>query len=326
MNLHSKRIYLFLKLTIWTGIILPLLTCFLKLCADNFLVWKRVKSKIPQVENLTDNYPILDIERYEFLSAISWHHPYGLHVFEYYIRYASFAFLLLLILRFYKKRIKKYLSKIDFWLSEQNYSGTRKFIVITCCALFFSYVVKIPIGFYWPGVSGWTYQSKTSGLIEKLPPEVNQLEVVPDFIVNSINIDAFIPDNFRGFLKGKSMFLHFSDGQTLPFNYGLTGYVFPRYQFGKELKEYQNQDVLFATVKHGLEKSQKNTPYLLPESISYPRHSVYMHIDYSKYPPPDELQSISFWDVWIRISNNKKIHPVSATQQLTLKDNENHKK
>ena len=155
-------------------------------------------------------------------------------------------------------------------------------------------------------------------MLQSLPENLTPSLIVPPFLNASINMNALVVPQTTGFLNGRSQFLHFRNGEVLPFNDGLTGYVFPRYLFGKTLDEFSNRDLLVKSIKHGLATELNNRPFLLPSDISYPRHTVYMHIDYSNYPPPEELINVSYWNIWIQIKSKSDIKIVSAEQKALI--------
>ncbi len=299
------------------GTILPIVTCILKFSAENFKIWSRAKAEVKTLGNLVDAFPFLDLANYKFLSALSWHTTYGLHVFEYYIRYASFAFLLLALTFIFSGKFHEWVDRFDEWANRSSHSNVRQLFKTAVLLMFFAYITKIPMAFFWPGVSGWTYLKKQSGIISEADTLIVPDPNIPSFIKSSINQEARFDEGVNGYLKGKSLFLHFKNGEILPTNLGLTGYTFPRYIFGKEFEEYEkHKDILFTSMKHRL----RNPYFLLPSSIAYPRHTIYMDIDYSDYPDADDIIGFSAWDVWVKIDGQNEILPVQANQSLYLRN------
>jgi hypothetical protein len=122
----------------------------------------------------------------------------------------------------------------------------------------------------------------------------------------------------KGYLTGKAMFLHYRNGEVLPANYELTELVFPEYVFRERFQAISRPDVFFQIIKASLANRNANRRFLLPLSVAYPNHSVYMKIDYEKYPPAEYLERISFWELTVFVDDQRQVDIVRASKGFEI--------
>ena len=313
MTISAKKLQRFVLLTCALGVLLPLLTLVLKASADDFLLWKQGKNEVGWIAGAVETAPLLDLERYPALSDWSWHRAHRPRSFSLYARYGATALLFLLLALTMRKRLASWLSRVEKWAAQSDHSRERKLIVWCCCGLFFVFVTKLSLGFIGPGISGWTYENRHTKLLPELPDGVQVFTDIPEEFEVALNPDANYTAIGSGYLKGRAQYFHLKDGSILPFNDGLSGYVFPNVVFVRELIPHGSPQVYLKAVKHGLTSERERRGFLLPKPPAYPRHTAYMPIDYSTYPPESELVKISDWTVWLRIDSPNRVEFVSAT-------------
>lgn len=202
----------------------------------------------------------------------------------------------------FRRGLRTWFDRLTAWLSLPEQVYGRK--VIFSCGLFVSVsaLLHFHAGFWYPGIAGWTYQTSRSQLVDVPASEKESKSTLPDFLIRAVLREnaIYLPTGKQ--LTSDALFLHFSDGSVRPFNYGLLGgIVFPEYVFdGLRL----NRKSIVRTILTGLEYREKGKQFFLPESISYPTHSVYMPISYEGYPPPSSLKKISRWEITVAIDKN----------------------
>ena len=314
-----NKLFFFFKLTCLLGFAVPMGNIVLKLSAHDFMGWKRTKNQIPLLQNYLTHFPVFDLESYPLLSSIAWHHPYGFHTVEYYIRFALFSLLLLLVIVNQKNRVIVALEKLVNWYNQLGERKIRRIALIFILGFPFCFITKTLPGFFYPGIAGWTYQKKELMVQTVLPDSVLTNKPIPSFIESSIN-SKFLSYPESGYYRGRGEFLHFKNGKVLPFNFELLGFVFPRYVFGKNVIEEKDHHQLFLSViKNRLEDRKAGRSFLLPWNLAYPDHTIYQPISYEGYPASVTLLKASVWDIWVKLENNQ-IEIISAELLGEIKD------
>ena len=293
-----------------------------KLAANDFKYYYFFIHFFPPLEKLITVYPFLDVGRnFSFLSDWSWHARWNQQSFP---QYAVFNFIIFCIVIFDKKRIQDFLQKVVDWVNTNENTFPRRVIFTTVILVVSTFLLKLPMGFWFPGIGGWTYANWESKLLTERPELLDGGEKVePDSF--PFLRQAYISDHAQylsesGFIKGKAIFLHFRGGKVLPGNYELTEMVFPEYVFGREMERIHMRQRFLQIVKASLEYRRLGRRFLLPESIAYPNHISYMNIDYRQYPPAQHLEKISFWDMVIFIDEENQVKPVQANKLLEIHD------
>jgi hypothetical protein len=324
------RLYSLTVLTSVLGIVLPLLTILLKLSVNEFENLRHYELSVPLVQYYLSNYPILDISKtLPFLSSLAWHHPWDTHFLRLYVRYSLFNAGVLLVVLLYRRRICGWLGQAVDWLYAEKDAFARRLVFSIVVVLLASYQLKISFGFWFPGIGGWTYESWHPQIQTDLPDSYPAENSIPVDKLNFLE-KAVVPEHAtylsrHGYLTGSAMFLHYRNEEVHPANYALTELVFPEYVFGplyyvfgRVYRGSFRPEVLFRVVKASLAKRNGNRRFLLPLFIAYPNHSVYMKINYTKQPPAESLDKISFWKVTIFVDRNRQIRIVKANEESQI--------
>ncbi len=302
------------------GVLFPALALCSKLAANNFSNFYYVVNQIPGMTSLLHHFPILDIGRnFPVLSEWSWHAQWNQRSFPQYILING-TFLGIVITK--KREMLKYIQYFLAWLRDSTYQRPRRYIALISFVLVATFLLKINLGFWFPGIAGWTYADWKSRL-HPMPPRGVEQSDKSHVEGRTFLHAAVLPHNARylsqsGYVKGKAIFLHFQDGQILPGNFELLEMVYPEYVFGRSMNQDYLHGQFFRILQESLANRRAGKIFLLPISLSYPNHNTYMSLDYQLYPDPSQLQKISFWDLVIHISEDKNISIVSATQSLEI--------
>ena len=232
-----------------------------------------------------------------------------------YFRYAVFNLILVGLLLVCRHRVRAVLGYLINWCRTAEYKRERYIIMFFVFFVVVTFQAKINWGFWYPGICGWTEASQRKRLTAKFKPlnpskstDTSQYPFLEDALIKN-NAEYL---NAEGFLPGRAMFLHFNNGEVLPFNYEITDFVFPYYVFPRLKTDKSQQKLFFRLVKSNLKIRSKNRRFLLPKIISYPNHSPYMAIDYSSYPPADQLKKISSWRIIAQVKPGKSIKIADA--------------
>ena len=313
----ANRLFLFLTFTTFAGIVLPLATIGLKLSAGNFHLWEEILTNHPALNAMAVGYPLLDLRQWPILARLSWHHPSDGGVFRLYLRLAAFNALSLVLVLFGRRQLKKVLQQVVHWLHQPHEAYARRVIFVIAIGLVATYQTRSSLGFWWPGIGGWTYENWETSLVPDDSLAQNT-QPPPDFLQHAVVQEnaAYLPSG--GILEGPAMMLHFADGKVLPGNYGLSGTVYPIYVFGKDYLEVKRASSFFRIVQTSLDMQRRGHAFLLPAAVALSSHLLHMKIDYSSYPPSDQLERISFWRVRARIDNNRRVTVVGAVQTAVV--------
>jgi hypothetical protein len=200
------------------------------------------------------------------------------------------------------------------WLHSDRYSREKRITVGIIATVVTVFHTNLFLGFWFSGIAGWHYSEVKSTIQSTNRPH---LEVTHEsFLYDAVRLDnaQYLSNQHHipGLLSGSAMFLHFNDGSIRAANYELVEVIFPWYLFGELYQETNNSAMFIDFVRHGLEDRRANRNFLAPLSISYPNHTPYMPINYENYPPPDNLQQISFWRIIIYIDQNKHAYITNA--------------
>jgi hypothetical protein len=255
-------------------------------------------------------------------TVFSKHYIFGSGTFRYYGGYTAFNVLALILLIRRRKWIEQKLSVCTDWLHEPSEVYARRVVFSTAVVIVLCYLTRAYIGFWFPGVAGWTEERTQSRMVETLPELPPEFSETTKQELADLNC-TIIPDHARylsqaGYIRGNAMLLHYTDGQRLPGNHELTNYVFPQYVFGTMYGAQRNSGVLAQSVKSTLEHRTRGRRFLLPQSIAYPNHSPYMPIDYRDYPPASELEQISLWQIVIFADPHGETKVVAAKREATV--------
>jgi hypothetical protein len=315
------------------GIFLPGISIVLKLAANDFYGWNRMKEspettfgfisqKLPMFERkggdfkkFLEDHPVFDISKsMPFLSAISWHSKRRLGRALFYVRYSIMNVIILVIILAIRSKLIVRFEKICEWYAQPTHRFERKLILVVAVFIVASYQTKLYAGFWVPGISGWTYANRTSQIRSELPSDITPGGEIPEFIRSAIIEENAPHVSGSGYLSGNAMFLHYSTGETLPATYELVQIVFPGVVFGNLYREVKHPEVFADIVKSSLDKANRNKKLMLPVAISYPNHTQYQPVPYRTYPPAQSLEKISMWTLVIKIDDDKHISIVRASE------------
>jgi len=251
-------------------------------------------------------YRQIVLERY-----LSWQLPF----YQGYVNYSLVCIVLTLI---FSKYILRQCRKIICWLYVAEYRRERYIIFSFCLIFFFTFQTNAHWGFWWQGIPGWT-EVKDEVLVPLTEEEMKVSEIYEDdhFLWKGINKDVANYINIPAPLKteGRVMMLHFENGEVLPFNWGIFGYVFPQYMFGWNFESERTHRVMPEVIKERLNRLRNGGQgFLLPEEIAYPSHAAYLPIDYKDYPSPDTLTEISYWQVLLGIFPDRRVEILTANK------------
>jgi len=241
---------------------------------------------------------------------------------HYSIRYLITNLCILVVLLVYRSKVKGWIGKFVGWLYVDDQRYPR--IVVFCAVLMiiFTFQTKMHLGFWFSGINGWDY-SNWHPILERTLPESSYDggDISSEkfaFLKNAVVAEnaIYLPDD--GYLTGKAMFLHFRNGEVLPANYELTGFVFPENIFGFRYGQFRARKLFFQVVKASLARRRGNRRFLLPLSVAYPNHTPYMTVNYTTYPPADTLETISIWRLTIYVNGLREVQIVKATEELSI--------
>jgi hypothetical protein len=240
----------------------------------------------------------------------------------YYIRYSVLNMFLLALLFVFHRPTKHLLANFVSWLYVDDHHFARRVVFFAVFMVIFTFQTRAHLGFWYSGISGWTYADYQSGLqmdppITPIDEKNLELQALP-FLEKAVATQNAIYLPHKGYLTGKAMFLHFQGGEVLPANYELTDFVFPQRIFGVLYERVHEPQLFFEIVRSSLKNRRQNRQFLLPSSISYPNHAPYMRITYETYPPAASLDKISFWTLTIFINEAREVQIVSATEELII--------
>lgn len=200
------------------------------------------------------------------------------------------------ILYFKKKTIISYLEKLIEWVNQDDFRYARRIVFGFLILMMVSYHMRLHLGIWLSGVAGWEY-SKLSTLVSDtpfMPMESNaNSEELQALHLNIIDEHLQYLDS-EGYLFSQAMLLHY-EGSILPANYAITEIVFAQYVVGNLYVEFRDEELFLDIVHLTMPHRQQNRRFILPLNIAYPNHAPYMNIDYSTYPPIEELDRVTLW-------------------------------
>ena len=246
--------------------------------------------------NLIPNYNFL----LTYNNIFGWYHVNDIGHLFYYFNHLKFLILLLILLIIFRKKFYYVTNSLVNWSNLKEDQKPRKIIFYVIIFLIFLILSKAHTGLFFAGISGWDNYNVKPAIEKSLSFDYKELDK------KTFYKEAIISKNLKyvdetGFIKGKGFFLHFSNGEILPFNLGIFNAIFPELQYPitspkKISKELQCQ--LIEHIRYSLEKQKKKNILL---GIKYPNHTPYRKIDYSAYPESDLLLSISSHDIHVYI-------------------------
>lgn len=227
------------------------------------------------------------------------------------LRYAIFNALVLASLLIFRKQVAALAAQLADWTLQTDHRRQRKLIFWVLVMIVTTYQLKLHWGFWHKGVGGWTYQKRSS----KMRPDTGAVasEGIPDFVTQALAPDNVAYVDKSGVLDGHVMFLHFDDGQVLPANYELLNmswainmFSFPKGPTSDLVPVFMN------VIKHSLDQRRHGRRFLLPESIAYPNHMTFSHIDYTGYPGANQMTAVSIWKLTLRICPDRGLQVLDA--------------
>lgn len=319
---NGRRFVLFLLLAAMVGIAAPVATTISKLSADNFRQWKKLQASSSGVRKVLRRFPILDIAEFDLLKKLAWTNAEDDGEVRVYLCDAAFHACALIGIILFRRRLSRVGDRLAHWCAQPTHRGPRRLIFWCGVFLVVSYPTKAFSGIFFPGIGGWTYEDAHSEMTSELPavrPDKKALTVADAPFLEK----AIVPRNGRfieksGFLTRRAVFLHYRDGSVLPFNYEILEFVFPNFIFGRDMKAVEHQDVFMKVLKSGLRERSRGRRFLLPISVAYPNHSVYMPIDYADYPPVETLEKVSMWTLSVAVGERRPGKVVRGVLEIEL--------
>ena len=234
---------------------------------------------------------------------------------------AGYALASIFTLILFRKRILCLLLRIEKWAILPNKKYARQATILLFLVLTGTYQSKAFLGFWFPGISGWTEVDLLTQT-RRHPPTDLILEKPSHFVSQAIISEHARYLSVNGYLEGPAVFLHFSDASVRPANDELLGFVFPGYALNSSTyNDLQLNQACLRIIRHSLSERRSAKRFLLPETIAYPAHTPYMSISYCNYPDHEELIGVSWWRITVKIIGEKppevigaqKIHSIGET-------------
>lgn len=184
------------------------------------------------------------------------------------------------------------------WLLRAPVDRNRWVVAGVVLMIFTSYAWQTHIGIAHRGVPGWTYAGLPQIVGDKVAVALTPSDG-PDLAAfgKALRREPMPYIRRSGYASGELMFLHFRDGEMLPANLALSMVSWPRSTFGLDAEGVRHEKAFLALLRHTLARRRAGSQFLLPPAISYPPHLSYQVIDYTSYPPADQLIGVSFWNV-----------------------------
>jgi hypothetical protein len=292
--MHKKTFVLF-----WVLLLLLFISAILPLIAINQHIFISETSRIPGLKKIGE----------------------GIYFGE---RIAVFNFLLFFLLIIYRLFLPisclQNLSNILNWINAKDHKRARLSIAFLVSITILAFIFKLHFIFALRGNPGWTYKNIT------LPTELEVPNYFPDtepprFLNTAISSESLKYQKHSGYLQGDAYFMHFKNGQILPFNLNLLRNTHPLGRFGYRLEK--QQDALVSILLKTYTNLQRGYSTWLPHSIALPNHIVRQYIDYKEYPPSDQIVSLSVWKLLVRIDAGKSIYVSKAllSNEIVLSSN-----
>jgi hypothetical protein len=319
----ARGLYRLLVLLALAGVVLPIVTAALKVSAEDFHVWRRWREADPARAAFFAEHTVLDVEHsLPFLADLAWQRPHELPFLRVYATHGAFNGVLLIALFVFRRRLLGWFEVGASWFNAPTERRARLTTFAFATAIVACYLTESSLGFYFPGIGGWTYRDWSATLRPALEPDPAE-ERVPTDAERVFLESAIIAEHARylpgpGFLSGRAFFLHYAGGEVLPGSYELTDMVFPHYYFGGKHVRVDDPATFGAVLRNSLAYRRRGGRFLLPLGLSYPNHAVYAPIDYSQYPDPATLERVTFWKLSLRIDADLSPHLVSALEHYSV--------
>ncbi len=226
--------------------------------------------------------------------------------------YLVFNVFVLLLVFVFRKRILKILENFIAWYDTAEFKKAKRILIFFFLLVIVTYLYKFHFGFWHKGVGGWDY-SFAPRYFMKSPLDTSWKQTdIPDFLILGLEKENAKYLDQSGNIRGSAAFLHYRNGEVLPFNFGILNLSLAADLFGlPEGPQSRGSNRFMRLLKEGLERQKKGTRFFLPNSISYNNHMSYMKIDYSDYPPPDELSEVTFWNTVVHVDEQRNLEVIA---------------
>ncbi|ASC70822.1 hypothetical protein XM38_017690 [Halomicronema hongdechloris C2206] len=238
---------------------------------------------------------------------------------SWYQKYLVMNILYVALLFFFPRKTKQILTRLAEWVSIQDENFyPRKLIFGAILFVLITFQTKIFWGFWFSGIAGWTYENKHSQIREAVElPEASRAIPSDSFLYKSIKDENILFFQKSGYITGNAMFLHYSNGEIWPTNFELSGLVFPQYVFNLEsLQEKTYQRSFLEIFSKNLALRKNGRAFLLPLEITYPVHTPYMQIDYTRTPDANLLGRISWWEIVVYADHEENTIKIVDAKEL----------
>ena len=307
------------------GIVVPLATVVLKPAAHGFKGYHELVAEGGLLARLVERFPVLDLPKTApWLDRLSWHRSIGIDRLHYYAHYAAFNVLALVVLLLARRHVMQLLERGAAWVARDDHRRERRIFFVAVVTVVLSFQLKAHLGFFYPGIAGWTYENRGSHLRHKQPRDHGRgksfsIEEAPWLQGAVQDWNARWLGAERGWIEGPAFMLHYHGGQVLPASYELTGLVFPAYVFGSLHRVVRRRGSFVSIVRATLERRTAGKRFLLPTEISYFNHTPHEPVDYRSYPPASQLEAISLWTITVRLDGHGGAHVVRGMRHALVK-------
>jgi hypothetical protein len=325
--MSAARLRAIVLAVVLLGALLPPLTVLLKLAADDFRLWRSFQVSNELVRGWVAAWPALDISRsLPWLSELAWQSTNDRHLHEFYARIGAWNAGLFVLCVLFRRRLLALCARACAFLHGAGHARARRIVFGAGLLLFAAWVTRTPLGFWFPGIGGWTYEGTRTELrdtpfpaalegpeAESPPTAEERAWLEPTLIAGRAR---FLPR--AGYLGGTALTLHYADGSVLPGSYELTELVFPQYVFGTLYADVRRPELFARMVQRALAYRKKGARFLLPLAIGYPNHSAYHALDYAGYPPPETLERIVLWTYTLQVGADRSLSIVSVRRKVEV--------
>jgi hypothetical protein len=325
--LTPRRLRAVLLGAVLAGALLPPLTVLLKLSAHDFELWSSLKVSNRLVARAIQAWPALDVSRsLPWLADVAWQSTNDRHLHEIYVRIGAWNAAFLAGLLLFRRRLLGLCERLCGWLHAPGETRARRIVFATGLLLFCAWVTRTPLGFWFPGIGGWTYEHLEPSRRDTPFPEAlsgPEEEHAPTAEERAWLEPTLLPQNARwlpgpGYVGGTAMTLHYADGSVHPGSYELTGLVFPHYVFGTLYGRVDRPELFLRLVRHTLAYRRRGTRFLLPLAVGYPNHCAYEPLDYTGTPPPETLRRIVLWTYTLKVGADRSVEIVSVRRKAEV--------
>lgn len=311
----GERYYSRLLLFVIASLLWVCLVLVLKLSAERWATWHSLG-----FAEFFRRVHLPDPARYlRFLHRLAWM-PSSDYVFLYFRQQMLLNVLVLAAVLLCRRRLTTLLSRLSQWLQYSGHRAAKYTVMTVVCLVAASLLFRTPTGFTAPGFWGWTYRDEVTTF--KPTATINHAKVErlarehPFLSQGIVSAHAqYLPAG--GTVCGNASFLHFKDGEVLPWNYDLCNLVIPSTVMG-QLDRSAERQTLVNLVKHSLDRRRAGKMFLLPLEWAMPNHSTYMPLSYREAPPAEQLTAISFWALTVHIDEQRHAHVVDAQQERMI--------